>query len=72
MGFEADSYRGPYAFRRLLEMHGDPVGQGLAWLLRGWGLGGPCPHADFPMHVSVTGGVGSMVRTGDRMHLDGI
>ena len=40
----------------------------------------PPPHADFPMYVSVTGGVGSMVwlglalhpRTGDRMHLDGI
>ena len=47
----------------------------------GGGLGGsPSPHADFPMYVSVTGGVGSMVwlflalhpRTGDRMHLDGI
>ena len=45
----------------------------------GRGLG-PSPHADFPMYVSVTGGVGSMVwlglalhpRTGDRMHLDGI
>ena len=69
-------------------MHGDPVGASLAARLglasagvAGWGGAGwpPPPHADFPMYVSVTGGVGSMVwlglalhpRTG-RMHLDGI
>ena len=41
-----------------------------AWLgfCGGGGLGGggwlPAPHADLPMYVSVTGGVGSMVWLG--------